>query len=310
MGIRDKRWLDKPEKSFEKHIKVRVKEQVRRKISEIRNKSCALVLLFHLTALISCREPRNNNNVDIAQLLRTLRLTYSFTNSLILTSYVFIKIYESLHICTRNIKEEIMEIDCIFDLRQQSKVRVWGMCEKESGKILQMRLKNCKIKLKGEDIYAEINGVAEIHNFSSYQEDIDVHIFRKELYFSQIKIKTTLSEIFLIESEYIRNFRVENGNGIIDKNTVYISKYVVRDDGSSPLALMFEEATLKTSGCVKQMIKMTTDGFLSFSSNACPYNGVIEIDSERITISGGLIYYENKVFECPPSPECTVISLL
>lgn len=257
-------------------------------------------LLIYILFFTLCKPEGSINLIDLH---KTFNITFSFSNATVFTSYIFIKIYEFLDICTTN-DGEAVKINCIFDVRFTKNVKTYGTCEKKQGGILTIRLQNCRIQISGENIYAEIQGTVELSKYKVYHENLFL-LISSDNSSGYIKIIATLSEIFLIESETIRYFKI---SGSIDfgESFISLSEIVVKDDGMK-IQIKFERSSIETRGCVNQITQISSEGFLSFSENGCVQGGVITKDGKKLTIVGGEIQYEDKAQKCAIPAECPII---
>ncbi|MDW8087054.1 MAG: hypothetical protein RMJ45_03635 [Candidatus Calescibacterium sp.] len=271
---------------------------------KITNKKIAILMIL-LTLTQNCKQKNNTENINITELRKSMSIIYSFSNALIFTSYTFIKIYELLDICAIY-ENEKTNINCVFDFRQLKEAKTQGKCEKKSGKNFPIRLENCEIVLSAQNFYLELYGTVELSKFKVYYENLTAKIITPESYSGSIDISETFSEIFLIEYETIRYFKI-NATGNIGRNSIRASNYVVRDDGFNPIQIQFENSHIETNGCAKLNIEITSENFISFSKNSCPQNGIVLKDNKKITFLGGEIQYEDKVERCPEIPECPVV---
>lgn len=250
-----------------------------------------------LIIFLSCSKQKSE--IDPTQILETLRFVNSFSQAVILSTYTFLKIHEFLDLCTSEDGKNL-KIDCVFDFRQEKNVKAYGNCEKYPGDILTIKLEKCSVEIKSQNIYAKIEGNAQI---SDLQALLDVKITILNPTIKSFDIISTMSQIVLIESEAIRYFRIKDGNGKSDQSSIYISEYFVRDDGTGNLGIKFSDTDIRISGCINQEIKISSDDFVSFSQN-CPHNGIIITGDKKIAISGGKITYGSKEATCQKIPAC------
>lgn len=266
-------------------------------------KNTYFILLIHILFFTFCKGEKQRESINLADFYETLSMVFSFSNATVFTSYIFTKIYEFLDICT-TLEGEKLKINCIFDFRFKEDVKTSGTCEKSSGKVFPLRLQNCYIQLSGQNIYAEVRGTVELSKLSVYHENLILQTTSKT-WIGYIQIISTISQIFLIESETIRYFKI-SGSINLSESFINVSEITARDDGIQT-QIKFENSSIEVKGCVNQNIQISSKGFVNFSENGCAQGGVITKDGEEITIIGGKIQYGNESQECPQIHQCPII---
>lgn len=267
----------------------------------MKTKTQSFLIAYILFFTLCKNKPKES--INLIDLHKTLNLTFSFSTANVFTSYIFIKIYEFLDICTTT-EGQTIKINCTFDVRFTNNVKTYGICEKKQGGILPIRLQDCRIQISGEKTYAEIQGTVELSKYKVYYENLFLEL-RSSASSGYIQIINTLSEIFLIESETIRYFKI---SGSIDfgESFIKLSEIIVRDDGTR-IQIKLDKSSIETKGCVNQNSQLSSEGFLIFSENGCAEGGIITKDGEKVTIIGGEIQHEGKAQKCPELPECPFI---
>ncbi len=277
----------------------------RKWLMELKKMMMINTLILLITMIMGCKE--KSKNLDLSFLPESLRYLWSFSNIVLFNSYIFLKIKEFGGRCVFE-SDNNVEINCEFDVRGLSpRLRVLGKCDKGTSPILDTKtpsvyLKNCNIEIKGEDIYAEIQGDAEIFDMTVVQ-NTKLFVIGG---WSGISEVSAQSSIFLIEEETIRNFRID-GQGKIGNNAISVQNVYVKDRGSGRADEIIIQGELKVEGCASGYIKSRGESRIFFDEFGCAMNGQILSDSWEVMISSGIIIYKEDSYECAKVPSCPLV---
>lgn len=266
--------------------------------------SIVLAFLFHFTA---CSNPQlPYEKIDIPELHKMISLSYSLGNVIVSTSYVFIKIFELMDICVRE-EHGKLKINCLVDVRHGASFLIEGTCEKKEGKALYLRLENCDIDFSGNNLFMKMEGTTELSRFKVLYDHVKLRFVGENTGTRYVEIEKALSEIVLIESAFVRNFRVRDISGKIETTYIYISEYMIKDDGISPIKLSFENTTMRAHGCARMHVRASTVGYISPLTNSCPQEGTLIVDDKRVEFQEGKTFYEGNTYDCEIQ-ECPIVS--